>query len=320
MYQIKRVDWRFVLANQNWSTWLISIPALVLLGVAHWNIKPKEREFYITHAQISYKYENIESISATAALVLQLGAWIIFAGISEFYSHRERHEWGWTRSLTLFLHFTLDTFQSFFVSMMAQQCSAVAVGKWRPDFLGRCKPTYSDPSFYDDPAWMHPLTRDDCQNPSSGAITAGLWGFPSGHAQFVLTIWAHGTVYALWTTYFRRPMNRFNQPLGLQARLWKEFVQVVVLFYVLITFAWAYIVSLSRYLDNKHAIEDIVAGMMLGIIFGVIYCIRAIGVAQLIPQPQLESSKASEKQESASTTSIQQPNGVSTISDVKIDA
>eukprot|EP01024_Parvocaulis_polyphysoides_P012960 TRINITY_DN14930_c0_g1_i6.p1 TRINITY_DN14930_c0_g1~~TRINITY_DN14930_c0_g1_i6.p1 ORF type:complete len:327 (-),score=40.77 TRINITY_DN14930_c0_g1_i6:294-1274(-) len=277
------VDWIYVLAFQNWSTWLVSIPAMVVLGVVHWNIKPKEREFFITDAQISYEFTNKDSINATVALVLQIGAWVIFAGISEFYTHREKNENGWTRSVTLFLHFLLDMFQSFFISMMSQQTSAVAIGKWRPDFMGRCRPQYSDPSFYNDPAWMHPLTRQDCENPDNGYIIGGLWGFPSGHAQFVVTIWAHGAVYAIWTTYYRREMNNFMEPNTFFARVWKELIQAAILIYLLGTFAWAYIVSLSRYMDNKHAMEDVVAGIMLGILFGCMYCIRAIGVAKLIP-------------------------------------
>eukprot|EP01023_Acetabularia_acetabulum_P018274 TRINITY_DN19232_c0_g1_i2.p1 TRINITY_DN19232_c0_g1~~TRINITY_DN19232_c0_g1_i2.p1 ORF type:complete len:328 (-),score=56.16 TRINITY_DN19232_c0_g1_i2:243-1226(-) len=275
------VEWGYVLVFQNWSTWLVSIPALVILGVVHWNIKPKEREFFITDAQISYEFTNKDSINATVALVLQIAAWVIFVAISEFFQHRNNT---WSRRVALFLHFLLDMFQSFFMSMMAQQTSAVAIGKWRPDFMGRCKPRYSDPSFYKDPAWMHPLTRQDCENPDNGYIIGGLWGFPSGHAQFVVTIWAHGAVYAIWTMYFRRKMNNFIQPPdSIAARLWKELIQAVVLVYLLGTFAWAYIVSLSRYMDNKHSMEDVMAGVMLGILFGSMYCIRAIGVSDMIP-------------------------------------
>ncbi|KAF8347859.1 lipid phosphate phosphatase 1 [Amanita rubescens] len=120
------------------------------------------------------------------------------------------------------------------------------VGRLRPDFLSRCK-------------WDSVL-KACTGNPSD--IVNGRTSFPSGHSS---TAFSGMTVLSLWLAG-QTAAWCFNAPcssLPVRSRLASFFLTLLPL-------SWAAFVAISRVEDNKHHVEDVVVGSMIGFISSLI--------------------------------------------------
>ncbi|KAG7764472.1 hypothetical protein KL946_003152 [Ogataea haglerorum] len=120
----------------------------------------------------------------------------------------------------------------------------------RPDFLTRCVPfTFASQQ----PGSLS--TIGICANPSHRLIFEGLRSFPSGHASTITTT---STVQFLFTA---GKLNLFDGR-GLSGK------NIISLMYPIII---SCTVGFSRVSDNRHFVRDVVAGMCVGILYGVLF-------------------------------------------------
>ena len=109
----------------------------------------------------------------------------------------------------------------------------IAVGRLRPDFLDRCD-----------------IDAGHCSGDGKH-IREGRKSFPSGHsshafASFLFIALVLGEHWKMW-----------NQNKKCVTRFWKVFVWSFPIFL-------AFLISVTRFLDNRHHVTDILAGILLG--------------------------------------------------------
>ncbi|KAF8634566.1 hypothetical protein AX17_004156 [Amanita inopinata Kibby_2008] len=121
-----------------------------------------------------------------------------------------------------------------------------AVGRLRPDFLSRCK-------------W------DDALKICAGRpniILSGRKSFPSGHSS---TAFSGMTVLSLWiagqTAAWCLGVPSSTTPI--RSRLASFSLTLPPLF-------WAAFVAISRLEDNRHHVEDVVVGSIIGVVVSII--------------------------------------------------
>lgn len=148
-------------------------------------------------------------------------------------------------------------------------------GRLRPDFLARCQPALAL-----DGALLGAAALD-CTGPAK-LVADGRMSFPSGHSSCAMAIGLFGALYICWALGARRngalgralyaPTARCGSGIAGRARaagraLLREAAGLAVLLLVLLLLAWPWGVAASRFIDNRHNVSDIVAGLLLAITF-----------------------------------------------------
>eukprot|EP00892_Ulva_mutabilis_P012617 jgi/Ulvmu1/9728/UM055_0068.1 len=156
----------------------------------------------------------------------------------------------------------------FLAHICIQQLSSVLAGKPRPNFLSVCKPSVTVSAAItsadvgtEDTAGS--ITTDDCTDGRD--MSDYLRSFPSGHASAAMFLTVYPVAYMLHTLLVRRDVGRSCKESRF---IWEARMALMTCFNAFV-FALAWYVGLSRYIDNKHHIEDIVAGYLLGLVFAV---------------------------------------------------
>ena len=161
------------------------------------------------------------------------------------------------------------------------------VGRYRPDWLDRCSP--SDPGTISIDSFGATSSENPaCTNAvvSASKLEDGHKSFPSGHSSVAFSL---GTVVVFHAGWWMAKSSRdlWSSPLlATMLELWMA-LQV----------SWAVGVASSRVIDNKHHVSDVVAGGMIGLLFGCVYSFRAIVEASdnLIGPCQREASDSDER-------------------------
>jgi len=126
------------------------------------------------------------------------------------------------------------------------------VAEARPHFLDTCQPISLNCSY---PGQFISYHEIECSKDNSAgggvprAITDAMRSFPSGHAQL--------------STYTAMVMVMYvQQRIGTKySYLWKHLLQMAFICFALIC-------SISRIIDKRHHWWDVLAGMIIGILFG----------------------------------------------------
>lgn len=138
------------------------------------------------------------------------------------------------------------------------------------DFLARCKPTFNPKSFYN-----QYLRQEDVCTGDWSLILKGRRSFPSLHASlassaatFVIVCLLSITFYsdlviAIQLTEFFLSIQSYLH-WSIQSRRENIFQSVAKLLFSMPPLGWAIWVCMSRIHDNRHHIQDVVAGAILG--------------------------------------------------------
>ncbi|TID31110.1 hypothetical protein CANINC_000354 [Pichia inconspicua] len=119
----------------------------------------------------------------------------------------------------------------------------------RPDFLQRCQPNYNDVTDFQ-------LATDAiCSTADEPLINEGFRSFPSGHSSTVFASQVFLSLFLIGKIKIDA-VNFFS---------WKLLVSIV---YPLIV---ALKISFSRVSDNRHRIQDVLFGNLIGLIFGTAF-------------------------------------------------
>ncbi|XP_044173124.1 phospholipid phosphatase 5-like isoform X1 [Acropora millepora] len=184
---------------------------------------------------INPKSEDIISLTMFWVISLKVPAAIIFIIII----------------VELFRRHTIDDVHAFFGFFLTLALNGVItnmikvlVGRPRPDYFWRCYPNGTIP-----------LSSKCDGNPDE--IIQGIKSFPSGHSSFAFS------GLGFLSLYLRGKLHCF-QTQGRSQGCWKCLSLVPVALF-------APFVAFTRYLDNSHHWEDIVAGSMLGFSLSYVY-------------------------------------------------
>lgn len=155
------------------------------------------------------------------------------------------------------------------VSFFSKEVLKRFIGKLRPDFLDRCQP---DPELLAAPVQLLQKYNDTiCTNPNKQQISDGRNAFPSGHSTVAGTA---STFLALYAT-----MSYYTN-LGRSGRYSDRKHRLLLLYINLFLIAWAWYVAASAQVDNRHAAEDTIGGLIIGALIGLLFahtCMSAVG-------------------------------------------
>eukprot|EP00775_Hariotina_reticulata_P012446 gene12446-12583_t len=148
-------------------------------------------------------------------------------------------------------------------------------GRSRPDFLDRCQP--QEPLSPKDIAFGT-FPKVTCTNLDKSILKDGHMSFPSGHSSCSMSIGLYTALYVLWCMYLRNYgalATVLTQPaLSWAKKVKKELIGVIALLVVLFEIAWPWGVAASRFIDNRHNVSDVVAGLLLAASFAPIFVLR----------------------------------------------
>ena len=173
------------------------------------------------------------------------------------------------------LNDVIDTFLALSLAVVITQVvtnlGKVAVGRPRPDFFNRCFPEIdlTDPMQIEDQLnekttyqvpidcsagenfFVNHTFYDYSEEDYKKLIKSGRRSFPSGHTSNAFTV---GTFMALFIWGKTRTFTKFGNKQG-----WKLFLGITPLLL-------AAFVGISRLQDNRHHVEDVFAGAIIGVI------------------------------------------------------
>lgn len=252
----------------------MEIVALIIVGVT---LDPRTNAFVIYDATISKEYHPDSTIPYWLAIVIPLISLFLSFGFFEFC----RRQWSSgvssaRRELGICLVFFLDFVEAGVVNGIITDVTKNVVGRYRPDWLSRCQPSIVNPveiqGFGLSPSDNPECTRTDI--PSS-KIDDGHKSFPSGHSStaFCLGIFVCG--YCIWQL-FSKWKEYSSRCTLIGTRTMYSLCRSGVFFWILLQIGWAWGVAVSRFIDNKHHVGDIMAGALLGSLIGIVFVIKSV--------------------------------------------
>lgn len=234
--------------------WICVAIVLCLLGL--WFAKPPVFYFTLTDITISYPIVP-QTVSAAAITIIIIAGPLFVVAIAQI----------WVRSWRDFHQSALATLQLFGITQLICTVLWCLVGGLRPSFLALCKPSVPIPTSPYPVVWY----TDSICTCSEFVLNHAKHSFPSGHATSITAM----CVYLI--IYLSAKLKIYDN----RSHLWKFLVAVVPL---LIIDLW---ISFSRIRDGQHFLKDVLIGMIIGIITGVLiyrlnYC-SLIGPDNHIP-------------------------------------
>lgn len=287
-WKIKDVRWGFVFGAQHYGTLVLTLFPTVALGVILFGLgeEPAGDELQNVLELRTYNWLKREgSIPALFAVIVPVVFFIIILCSVEFQLYKAYHRHV-TNAVYAVVFFLIAWFSTFVVHIFAQQVSAIVVAEPRPDFWTRCGPI-RDP---DDNKWS-------CSSDTSDGFSS----FFSGHASSAMVTAVYSSVYLLWSVYLRpeglkknavakmlRIVQPAQNPSGRFNRIVHELGHGAVMYIVILQIGFAWIVGVSRVIDNRHHIWDVNSGLIVGIVVGTLFGIQTVGVYRLMPKYQEE--------------------------------
>lgn len=271
----KNVRWGFVLKSQLWASALLTIGPLIGLILCHYSFTPTLRPYFVYDATISYALKK-DTIPSWVSVVIPLILLIISLLVGEFLLFKPMHR-DITNAVSTSVHFFLDAVLALIVTLFMTELSKLVVGRLRPDFIERCQPATLNGPIVLNPGHL---------NPNLPPCTAGLSqlndghkSFPSGHASSSAVLGVYNAGYFLWAIYFRHRTSvftRVSKNTGFIGVLIKDLGQAFALYWCLFQICLSWGIGMTRYMDNKHNISDVIGGWLLGALIAIIFVLRAI--------------------------------------------
>lgn len=240
------------------------LAVLILAGiplgiVAFGDVEPRQRPIFPFDATVMHPI-NKTTVETIDFLIPGFVFAFILLAVTEFYiMHpqlpRQLQIDNYTQSLVYLL-------AGFLAHISIQQLSSVLAGKPRPNFLATCKPSITAAAALAGPDTT--ITAADCT--ADRNMNNSLRSFPSGHASGAMFLGMYPVMYLLYSLLVRREVGHGTSKAS--RLLWDARMALLTSLNGLV-FAMAWYTGLSRYIDNKHSIEDIVAGWLLGLVFAV---------------------------------------------------
>ncbi|GMH42947.1 hypothetical protein BSKO_10869 [Bryopsis sp. KO-2023] len=279
-WRLGDVKWGFVFGAQHYGTLVLTLFPAVALGIILFGVgeDPQGDELQNVLSDPTFdRFKRKGSVPAVAAVMVPVAYFLLILFSVEFYLFRPTHRHV-TNAVYTSVFFVIGLFCAFVVHIFAQQISAIVVAEPRPDFKTRCIPT--------------PDSR------CTGDVSDAFGSFFSGHASSSMVTAVYSTVYLLWSVYFRlgdpkrgKSSSRLltqvqycKEGYGVIDRLLHEIGHGAVMYVVILQIGYAWIVGVSRIIDNRHHIWDVNAGLIVGSIVGVLFGLQAIGVYKLMPK------------------------------------
>lgn len=277
MSAVGQVLRRLVYSQLIFGLLLGGVPTFIIYVTKY---QPRKQHFNIFDATISGAPKDTTVLGVTAVLI-SLGLAVAQIAVSEFVLMADARPTlvaKWTHTLQAII----NLFAGFMYQICVQQATAVFVGKMRPEFISKCEPS---PAAYNktlpnfNPAgvkgyrlWPSDVcTADDYRD--------AMKSFPSGHSSSTSMLTCFGFLYLLYTWYCRRPKcyaDEWQHHHGF-TRAWQDVRLGLAGVFIFAQFVWIWFVGISRYIDNKHHIEDIIGGWLLGALFATLFVMDAFG-------------------------------------------
>ncbi|XP_067947967.1 phospholipid phosphatase 1-like [Watersipora subatra] len=232
-------------------TILVATPTIALyIG----NVAPVRRGFFCNDENIMYPYKEKDTVGIAMVAGICFGSTLLLLLPTEIVQYRSAMKDGRAmggKAICCCTQFNpcIYTICSYFWLMqfgaMATQAltdiGKYSVGRLRPNFFAGCRP---DINLTD--CTMEYITDYNCLQPHADILHFIRTSFPSGHASqsaYVATFLCY---------YIQTRIPRFDL-----SYLYKHFLQFLLM-------TAAYFTGLSRILDYKHHMSDVLAGFLLG--------------------------------------------------------
>lgn len=253
---------------------VLEIIALIVVGVT---LDPKTSSFVTYDATLSQQYNPDSSIPYWLAILVPLISLFISFGFFEYCRRAWSQELSSLREqFGIWVVFFLDFVEAGVVNGIITDVTKNLVGRYRPDWLSRCQPAIVNPveiqGFGMAAADNPECTRTDL--PSS-KIDDGHKSFPSGHSSTAFCLGLFVCGHCIWQL-FSRWKDYSCQCTQMHKRALYSLTRSLVFLWILLQVGWAWGVAVSRVVDNKHHVGDIVAGAVLGGIVGTMFVFKSV--------------------------------------------
>ncbi|KAL0112880.1 hypothetical protein PUN28_012258 [Cardiocondyla obscurior] len=227
---------------------VLAITMSVLLAILEFNVVPSQRiGFFCNDPKISFKFTG-DTISMGLLIGFSVSIPLAVIWIAEYvcypadsyenascYGSRSRQIWQWYR------HY----FAGLATLTLVCEIMKVLIGEPRPHFLDTCKPREAA-NCTDEYVSSYTCTNTEFSN---WFINDSYKSFPSGHSAFSVYM----SIFLVWYLQNRLP----NRTLFLKP--WLQCLMGV----------WAVVCSMTRVGDHRHHWWDVLAGDVLGLMFGL---------------------------------------------------
>lgn len=283
------MSWAQVLAVQDWLQVVVMIAAAVIAATTMTN-DYYDRPFSVYDATISFPVQaNI--ISYWVAIVVPMAAALLSIWAFELW---HGHRAGVKAAVALALHFTLDFYSSFTVTLAVTQALKVSVGRLRPNFLAACQPGLPPLGNVTIAFGLPASANPPCTAPPSPALIDEHYSWPSGHTSTAFVQAVYGSIYCAWAFSWRTPGTAAARLAGAGARLRHDCAALAGILWICLQLSFAWGVGASRVRDFHHHASDVATGALLGLAFGSIFALRGIGRRGLVVPEAVRAGAAGE--------------------------
>lgn len=220
----------------------VTIAFLIAISLVLEVVEPFHRVFSLEDLDLYHPFSTQETVPIYLLLLLLL---IVPTATIVLMSYLKLTDW---RSYLLLVHTSLVAFLlSVVFTGFFTNFGKVFVGRPRPDFLARCKPSPDTPT-------TGYVTSSVCTTNDSRVLSDGFRSFPSGHSSIAfasfnfLAIWLAGQF-----SVFSSIVGPVKRGLSLKAMI--SSLPIVLASYV----------AISRLEDYRHRGSDVLSGIILGI-------------------------------------------------------
>lgn len=253
---------------------MLEVVTLIIVSII---LDPKTSPFVTYDATISQIYNPDSSIPYWLAILIPLLSLFISFGFFEYCRRAWSEEHSSMRQqFGTWVIFFLDFVEAGVVNGIITDVTKNAVGRYRPDWLSRCQPAIVNPveiqGYGLSPGENPECTRTDL---SSSKLDDGHKSFPSGHSSTAFCLGLFVCGYCIWQL-FSKWKEYSSQCTRTHARLLYSLSRSMVFIWILFQIGWAWGVAVSRIIDNKHHVGDVVAGAVLGSIVGTVFVIKSV--------------------------------------------
>lgn len=261
----RKIRWAHVGRQLDYVNIAVGIAFAVAAGVTSLEYEPATRVAYLYDATISYPEEE-DSISGPAAVGVLYAALFVSALLIELLLFKARSP---SEKLGSILHILLSGATALMLVLCLTAITKCFAGRLRPDFLARCQPTIlSDQT-------VELFETATCTSSNIADVNQGRVSFPSGHSSSTMALGWFSCMYTVWSLYFRRgPQSRIKSE---RRRLRTQLLDLALLLLGIGQILAAWFIGVTRFIDNKHNISDIVGGFFLAIVLATPWFFRTAG-------------------------------------------
>ncbi|KAF6261425.1 phosphatidic acid phosphatase type 2/haloperoxidase [Scenedesmus sp. NREL 46B-D3] len=263
-----------ILGSVDWGCLVITI----VLGVATAGISarmsPALRPVFQPDATIGYRHVGEHDMPFAVALLVPFVVLVATVLAVECLCIQQN----WQRRTVVLLNILLTFMAAVAVVGFMTELFKRLAGRLRPDFLSRCAEA-GDMKELTAEALVNGLQQQPgCTNMDIKQLKDGHLSFPSGHSSCSMAVGLFAALYMLWTLHWREGgalQNTLMRPASsVMGRISKDVASLAVLLVLLFQIAWPWGVALSRFIDNRHNVSDVVGGLLLAVSFVPVFVVR----------------------------------------------